>query len=264
MTSHRARLVATAVVALAIVGGASAPASAHAAYKNSDPADESSVSSAPSQIWAEFTEPPGPGSFMEVFDECGEQVDAGDSRNDGYRIYLSMSGGRSGTYRVTFNVASATDSHVTRGEFTFTVSSGEPCPGDGPAELKEPRERERDREQPPNSSADTDDATGADDAPPSDDPDQADTNGGGGVGRDRDQSGDGGRDERSNDRQKNGPERDRSDDQDQAAAVDVNEPKEPGIFTGIPIGGLLAALLMAAVIGAGGGLIYAGIMGYRS
>ena len=247
MTSHRARLVATAVVALAIVGGTSAPASAHAAYKNSDPADETSVSSAPSQIWAEFTEPPGPGSFMEVFDECGEQVDAGDSRNDGYRIYLSMSGTRSGTYRVTFNVASATDSHVTRGEFTFMAASGEPCPAEEPVEPNEPRqrERERDREQPPGTSNDT--------VMPTMDPRLIPISPtrvpvpvpepvvGAGAIATRAHGTVAGQEPTSVSR--DGSRRDEGTDEPQAAAADVNEPEEPGIFTGIPLGGSLAALL---------------------
>jgi hypothetical protein len=47
-------------------------------------------------------------------------------------------------------------------------------------------------------------------------------------------------------------------------AIDRPAPEQPGIFEDIPLGGAVVALLMAAVIGAGGGLIYAGIMGYRS
>jgi methionine-rich copper-binding protein CopC len=265
MTSHRARLVAVTIVGLAIVGATAVPASAHAAYKGSDPADESKVESVPSQIWAEFTQAPENGSRMEVYGPCGNRIDAGDSRVEGSRVYVSAAGNNSGIHTVVWVVTSI-DSHDTRGEFTFTVTSGDPCPGEEPAEPKEPRQRERDREQPPNTSNDTGDTGDPGGGEPAADTDQADTDSdtGGAGGDDRDR---GGRDKNgtgSNQREGNGSQRNRSDDEPQVVAADVTEPEEPGLFTGIPIGGLLAALLMAAIIGAGGGLIYAGIMGYRS
>lgn len=263
MTSQRARFVAIAIIGLAIVGASITPVSAHAAYKSSDPADESTVPSAPSQIWAEFTEPPDNASRMQVFDPCGDQVDAGDSRSDGYRVYVSMSGSRAGTYRVTFFVNSAVDNHPTRGEFTFTVADGEECPG---AEPREPRKRDgsqdRDSQQP--SEPQNDPAAGDGDAPVSSN-DQPDSDAGAADG-DRNSGGPAGRGRQgqsSGDRPDNGSERDRAPDEGTLVAADPPEPEEPGLFTGIPIGGLVVALLMASIIGAGGGLIYAGIMGYR-
>ncbi|MEA2448039.1 MAG: CopC domain, partial [Actinomycetota bacterium] len=161
--------------ALLLVCLVAAPAWGHAAYKGSDPADESSVTSSPSEIWAEYTEPPGPGSHMEVFDPCGDQVDGGDSRYDGYKLYVSMSGTHSGTYRATWFVNSAADSHSTRGEFTFAVTQGEPCPGAAPRKPKEPRSK--DKQQKPKT---TDEAPATDEDQDQDAPVSSGTSGGGG------------------------------------------------------------------------------------
>ena len=130
MTRTRLTL-AGAAAAMVLVAGAPA-AFAHAAYKSSNPADESTVASPPSQISAEFTEPLTESSSMQVFDPCGQQVDNGDSNPNGYNMTVSMSGDKAGTYTVEFKAQSALDSHVTSGQFTFTSSGGDPCPGAEP------------------------------------------------------------------------------------------------------------------------------------
>lgn len=105
------------------------PASAHAAYDGSDPPDKGTVSSAPSEVWAEFTEPPAEGSTLQIIDPCGQRVDAGDYRNLGYRLTVSMSADKAGRYSANWRVVSDLDSHPTSGTFTFTSTGGEPCPG---------------------------------------------------------------------------------------------------------------------------------------
>ena len=70
------------------------------------------------------------------------------------------------------------------------------------------------------------------------------------------------RGQRSRERVNDGRQRDNLEDETVVGA-DPPEPEEPGLFTGIPIGGAIAGLLLASIIGAAGGLIYAGIMGYR-
>lgn len=107
---------------------------AHAAYESSDPANGSSVSSPPSRITAEFTEPVTEDSRLQVFDPCGTQVDNGDSLIAADRITVTMSGDKQGTYTVNFGVISAVDAHPTNGSFTFTSTSGEFCPGEEPVE----------------------------------------------------------------------------------------------------------------------------------
>ena len=230
----------------------SSPVAAHAAYKDSDPPDESSVASAPGEIWAEFTEPPSDASYLEVYDPCGEQIDAGDSRRDGYKLYISMSGTKGGTYRVAFFVSSATDNHTTRGEFTFTVTNGDDCLGAEPKEPKEPRSK--DRAERPSTGGNKNVEGGS--APQVSDP-QPDEEGDDSARSRRGES-------RGSDAEVRSGLKNMSGTQEPAPiAAARRPPKEPGIFEDIPRGGLVVGLLMSAVIGAGGGLIYAGIMGYR-
>jgi hypothetical protein len=56
-----------AFASIAIAGWASG-AAAHAASKESGAADGSTVSAPPASVWAEYTEPPAPGSYLRVFD----------------------------------------------------------------------------------------------------------------------------------------------------------------------------------------------------
>jgi methionine-rich copper-binding protein CopC len=131
------------VVAVACQGWAIlrvAPAQAHAAYKTSDPADESRVSAAPASVWAEYTEPPGPGSTMSITDPCGRRVDDGDVSHDGYRMSVGMSSDRAGTFTVSWYAVSTLDGHPSRGSFTFTATTGSPCPGSEKEGGSEPEE----------------------------------------------------------------------------------------------------------------------------
>ncbi|MDQ3953260.1 MAG: copper resistance protein CopC [Actinomycetota bacterium] len=118
------------LVACAALVAAAPAASAHAAYKSSDPADGATVASPPSRVSAEFTEPLTQSSSLQVFDPCGTRVDHGGSTVSGYEMSVSMSGEFSGTYVVDFTAQSSFDSHTTRGSFTFTSSGGSSCAGD--------------------------------------------------------------------------------------------------------------------------------------
>jgi methionine-rich copper-binding protein CopC len=254
-----ARRSAAATLAVWLVGAIVAThAGAHAAYKASNPADESSMTQAPGEIWAEYTEPLQEGSWMKVFDPCGDQVDAGDVRVEGYRMYISMSGATQGTYKVTWLAASAIDPHTTKGTFVFTVTQGESCPGEEPAREGEP---ESGSDPGPDGGGDApeqssdDDAVSSDGAPVSSGDDSRSK-----VERDRDAGRNGSGSARSRD--------DRGDDEVLAqretdGGAPADEPSQPGLLTGIPIGGLALALAIAAAIGAAGGFIYAGIMGYH-
>lgn len=131
MAITRLHTTLTGAAVAAILVAAPPAAFAHAAYKSSNPADESTVASPPARVSAEFTEPITDSSSMSVFDPCGNQVDNGDSQPSGYNMTVSMSGDRAGTYTVEFR-AQSVDSHVTSGKFTFTSSGGSACPGAEP------------------------------------------------------------------------------------------------------------------------------------
>lgn len=106
---------------------------AHATYKSSNPDDESTVSSPPSQITAEFTEPMTGGSYMDVTDPCGRDVGSGSSQT-GTSMSVQSSGTAAGRY-VVFWSAHSIDGHVTEGEFTFTSTGGDACPGEEEEEV---------------------------------------------------------------------------------------------------------------------------------
>lgn len=116
--------------ALALALFLPSPAAAHAAYDGSNPPDKGTVSAPPSEVWAEFTEPPADGSTLQIVDPCGERVDAGDYRYFAYRLTVSMSSDKAGRYSAHWRVISDLDSHPTSGTFTFTSTGGESCPGE--------------------------------------------------------------------------------------------------------------------------------------
>ena len=260
MRSRTLRVIAaTGCVALPLL--LAGPASAHAAYESSDPANGSTVSSPPSRVIAEFTEPVVQGSTLAVFDPCGQQVDNGDSLVATDRITVTMSGEYTGVYSVSFDVVSAVDGHNTSGNFSFTSTGGDPCPGDEPVQ-EEP-------EPAPN-------AGGNDGA--SDDPDSA-----GGGDSELVASNDPGRGSASGAaRQAGDPNRSRNRPLAQAGQGDkgpawwkqaasvanvIGAPSEEeknkeSVWDGIPMGAFAAGLALSTLIGAAGGKIYAGIMGW--
>lgn len=238
-----------------------APAGAHAAYKYSSPDDESTVSQAPVEIWAEYTEPPSEASYLRVYSPCGDQVDNGDSRPEAYRVYITMSGETAGNYRAEWFVDSELDNHPTRGTFTFTVTNGEPCPGAEQPKEKEPRKRNGNgsgSDQPAQPRMSTDNG------------DDAGTEAGSGPsnGARNKARGPHNKHRKQQDREKGKDRGEKAQEGDLAAADDPSPgdeagAEEPGLLSDIPIGGLVIALGMAAAIGAAGGFIYAGIMGYH-
>ncbi|MGH2805793.1 MAG: copper resistance CopC family protein [Actinomycetota bacterium] len=246
------RIVRVLLGSLAVVVALTPVAQAHAAYKDSDPADESSVASAPAEIWAEFTEPPAQGSTLTVFNECGDRVDLGNSRIDGFRIYIGVDSAHRGGFRVDFRVTSAYDSHVTTGNFTFAATSGEDCAG-----------------PPPESGNAEAGANGGDGGGSGGGSSDAGDDGSGSLTEvasisergDGDGSGSRARGERA------GRDRDRGsagDDPDaDAGPIAEPPPDTPGIWDGIELRDLLIGYALAMLIGAAGGKIYAGIVGPR-
>lgn len=234
-------------------------AGAHAAYESSDPANDSTVSSPPSRVTAEFTEPVVDGSYLAVYDPCGARVDNGDSLVAADRITVSMSADKQGRYRVTFKVVSSVDGHPTSGEFGFTSSGGSPCPG---AEPEEPEDDEPDEGS----------SSGGGDGRDSNSSTAAGSNEGTDGSKDRVAGTRLTRDARrgaaAKQRRKDAvrpPDARRQPGADQRIEL-AKQPVTPasqkrGIWDGISIGELLLALGVAALIGAAAGGIYRGIMG---
>jgi copper transport protein len=98
---------------------------AHADLLRSDPAENSTLDTAPSQINLQFSEPIEPAfSSIDVLFEDGSTVDAGDSavsNSDPNQISVSLTDQRQGTYIVSWRVLSSADGHITSGAFVFSV-----------------------------------------------------------------------------------------------------------------------------------------------
>lgn len=254
------RLAGSVGAALALLVLGAPPGAAHAAYKDSNPANRSTVSAPPSEVWAEFTEPVTEDSNLAIYDPCGTQVDNRDSWVTGYRISISMSGDKAGVYRVTFAVVSTLDGHPTRGEFSFTSSGGEPCPGaddqtdstadsgsSGGGDRRAPAPRGR------GTGSASAQASAAGDAGA---PEERGARQRKRAGKDRAQRGAARADEQG--RRNRNPESDEVLDGDLVAAA-----SEGGAPEDIPVSGLLVSFGLAALIGAVGGQVYAGIVGPR-
>ena len=241
------RLLRIAVAILSVVSLPSL-AWAHAAYKDSDPKNESTVASPPSSVWAEYTEPLQENSYLEVYDPCGTRVDGSDTSVTAYRMEVSMSSDKAGTYSVQWVAASAVDPHVTRGTFTFSVTDGDTCDVAGGTE---------DDESDDSSSTRRARSAGSSAAP-------ADESDAPAARRERARA-----DVRSRANGAEGTARvsrngsARADGDFVAAQGTDGEGEGGGIWDGIPLDGFALALAIAAAIGAAGGRIYANIMGPR-
>jgi copper resistance protein C len=113
------------VLLIAILAlGAAAPAWGHAFLERAEPRVGSTVKSAPAQVRVWFTQNLEPAfSSLEVVSERGERVDQGPAKPDPgnptlLQVPLKQVG--PGTYRVKWRVLSV-DTHVTEGDFTFSV-----------------------------------------------------------------------------------------------------------------------------------------------
>ena len=222
---------------------------AHPAYKDSDPKAGATISAPPTEVWVEFTESIEEG-YVHVYDPCGERVDHGEPErnltND--RITVGTHGDKAGAYRVHWEVLGS-DSHITRGEFSFSSSSGDTCP------VSDEDDQEPEPEKPPN---DNDRAETDTNSTTTDDP---------GSPRERSDAVESERRERTErnaSRQRQVTTGDRDADTDTLAqdeTLDAEETSARGIWDGIPIGDFMVALAVAALIGAAGGRIYAGILG---
>ncbi len=115
------------VLLLALMGIFTFPASAHAVLVNSNPADNATLTSAPSQVDLYFSEAIDPNlSKLSVMDAKGQQVDAHDAHldpADATHLLVSLPKLSDGVFTVMWAAVSATDGHQTTGSFPFAVGS---------------------------------------------------------------------------------------------------------------------------------------------
>jgi copper transport protein len=111
-----------AIIASLIITGI---AVAHAELIRSDPAENSTLDTAPSKVTLWFSEPAEPAfSQITVLFEDGSTVDAGDTTvfsSDPTQVSVTLTDQRQGTYIVSWRVLSSADGHITSGAFVFSV-----------------------------------------------------------------------------------------------------------------------------------------------
>ena len=224
-------------------------AQAHPAYKDSSPQAGATVGSPPTELWVEYTERIEGGSVT-ITDPCGDRADHGEDEMNltGDRLTTGMHGDKAGTYVVAWSVLGS-DGHNTRGEFTFTSSGGASCPGTKEPERepeKEPTEK-REVTRPPADNSQNSTTTEDEADRRTSDPDPS---------RDKDRPG----------RVRTPRDTVKAERQFRDVAqspADTTETAGKSVWDGIPLGDFLISLGVAALIGAAGGRIYAGIVGPR-
>jgi copper resistance protein C len=119
-----APLLAKPLLALLLLALAASPAAAHAFLDHALPAVGSELPTPPAQVTIWFTQELEPAfSTIEVSDQSGARVDAGDSQvdpKDATVLHVSLKKLPPGKYKVMWRVVSV-DTHPTEGTFTFTV-----------------------------------------------------------------------------------------------------------------------------------------------
>ncbi|HEY4986727.1 MAG TPA: copper resistance protein CopC [Bradyrhizobium sp.] len=112
---------ALALVVMAAIAGATAPAVAHAFLDHASPRAGDNLKPPPVKIELHFTEQLEPAfSGITVTDEAAQDVTAGPSTFSGAEMDVPLKPLRPGRYRVTWHAVSV-DTHRTDGKYNFLV-----------------------------------------------------------------------------------------------------------------------------------------------
>jgi copper resistance protein C len=115
---RRSAIVLIVPVLLALVMG---EAVAHAFLDHAEPRVGNKVATPPREVTLWFTQKLEPAfSSVTVTNAAGQRVDTGKARVSGNQMSVSLRGGGTGTYHVTWHVLSV-DTHTTDGSFSFQV-----------------------------------------------------------------------------------------------------------------------------------------------
>ena len=131
------RVLAGLSLAATLLLGAPRGASAHARFDHSDPASESVVPTAPTQLQAWFTEGVrNQGSTLQVMDAGGNRVDNNDGQvdlndPDRKRMWVTLPALPDGVYTVRWVTVSADDGDEAEGTFRFGVGANTVLPPAG-------------------------------------------------------------------------------------------------------------------------------------
>jgi copper transport protein len=104
---------------------------AHARLVISNPAPGAVLDTLPATVDLVFSEPVTPaGRGIDVYGPDGRLAQSGSARAHGVELSVGLTGALEGTYAVVWTVV-ASDTHPSRGEFTFSVGHTSPARGPG-------------------------------------------------------------------------------------------------------------------------------------
>ncbi|MGH2753045.1 MAG: copper resistance CopC family protein [Actinomycetota bacterium] len=244
--------VAAALIVLALP----APALAHPRVVSTTPADGSTVSQPPGEVSVEFDELVEGGS-LEVYDPCGARVDSGSPQTVGSKVTVGIFADRAGRYTAVWEVIGE-DGHPVRGDWTFTSSGGAACAGSGGGSEGTGKAGGSGGDGVAGSGE-----GGAGGATAGTDTASGDGSGGAASddksGKDADQK----RRGKHGRHGKSGGHGNHHDSGEQSRRVNLAADEPSGGDGELPLDWLLISFLIAALIGAAGGAVYASIVGPR-
>lgn len=249
------RLAICVVGALVGLISVTGPAYAHPKPTGYSPGDGATLSSPPSEAWAEFDEHVTQGT-LEVYDPCGERVDQGNSEVLINRVSVGVSAERAGTYTAVWTVVGQ-DSHKVSGDWSFTVTDGPSCPGeDTEPEPKDEGGGSGDTGKGSDDEASSGDTTGPAVAGSSDDePSRA---------RDKARADKNNRKKPKKGKHAGHKKKSETDPSEERSVELISQSDERVPNSGeIPLDWLLISFAIAALIGAAGGRIYVDLTGPR-
>jgi methionine-rich copper-binding protein CopC len=135
--NHLFRVAGLALLALVAGVWLAVPTSAQEAGEqapartDSEPPDGAFLHEPPDDVTVTFSEPLDPSSSLAVFDECGRQIDAGDSTATGTDLHVSIAEQPAGVYVARYTATGIGGiTGTTEGEISFEVHFGPACDGD--------------------------------------------------------------------------------------------------------------------------------------
>lgn len=131
----RLSLIAISALIPMMVGGPAAARAESPSYESSTPARNERVSNPPSEVRVRFSEALDPRSSLAVYDECGNRIDDEQTLVVADEMRVGIRLAPRGTWKVDFTATGLAGlSGTNEGTFTFTVTSGPECvhpPGHG-------------------------------------------------------------------------------------------------------------------------------------
>lgn len=140
-------VLAAATVGAWVAGSFPAPAAAQSppSYQSSEPAKDAMMDHPPDDVTVTFDQPLDQSSWMNVLDECGNEIDSGAATVSLNEMTVGVGKTPAGTYKVVYKavgIAGATGASTST--FEFMVHHGKPCGAGAKKPPHHPRKNDKD------------------------------------------------------------------------------------------------------------------------